>query len=544
MRKGERSFITLEPKYGFRKVAFEKLGRYIEIDQINQDIIKEYEGNIEALFAKMKKTTLIYDIELVLFEKIYSLTDKRNLMKRIISNGKGITRPTRDSYIIFSLHIYCNEACIFANDRIECVLSSSLLNECERIILQSMKKKEKCYVDILNSYFNDSVHNSDGIINQTLKGNTITGRIKYEVELFEFHNNKSTIEFKEYQYTKTIISKGIGNISPWKDSLVMLACQLSINNELVYSNINKNQYDSFDAFANYIKGLKKEIKQKKNYDMNTQFIINEYFKEALFPIYDELEMNLFFVFRKDILQGMKPLTILKIEFTIPNDPKSIEDNYFRLGEYDISSEIAQNTASTKTLSILFNVCLINFEENVSVLNNKLITNKGEKISQYKAIANEFYSKGFIKTARKINKKLCNSYIKALNLGNKIQMNDEECIPEKKDKELFGKDTEDNMKKIMSNLIIILMKMDEFQSCEKYIEEFIQIFGKDEKVYYHKMRIHRKKGEYDKAIESLDILINIDPNNNQYKIDKNEVNVIIEQNSIKQVFLLKKMMKSL
>jgi hypothetical protein len=61
MRKGEMSIITLEPKYGFRKVTFDKMNRYIETDKI---ILKEGE-NLESLLKKMSENTLIYERAMV-----------------------------------------------------------------------------------------------------------------------------------------------------------------------------------------------------------------------------------------------------------------------------------------------------------------------------------------------------------------------------------------------------------------------------------------------------------------------------------------------
>ena len=105
MRKGEMSIITLEPKYGFRKVTFDKMNRYIETDKI---ILKEGE-NLESLLKKMSENTLIYEIELIDYIKLYDLTGKRELLKRILvfsDNKKGTNRPDKGSEIIINLSLY------------------------------------------------------------------------------------------------------------------------------------------------------------------------------------------------------------------------------------------------------------------------------------------------------------------------------------------------------------------------------------------------------------------------------------------------------
>ena len=78
MRKGERARIILEPKYGFRKVEKEKIGRYLDITKIDKKI------NIDELYEKITKNTLVYEVELKEFIKMYDLTGRRNLMKRIM----------------------------------------------------------------------------------------------------------------------------------------------------------------------------------------------------------------------------------------------------------------------------------------------------------------------------------------------------------------------------------------------------------------------------------------------------------------------------
>ena len=110
MRKGEQSFIKLEPKYGFKKVEFQDFDRFCQTDKIVID--KNYKGNnyIKELFEKMKKNTIIYEIELIDYVKIYDLTGDKNLMKRIINIGIGIDKPNNDNQIIFAIGKYLDKS--------------------------------------------------------------------------------------------------------------------------------------------------------------------------------------------------------------------------------------------------------------------------------------------------------------------------------------------------------------------------------------------------------------------------------------------------
>ena len=64
MRKGEESVIKLEPKYGYKKVNYEDLNRFCEIDKIKIKDNCNKEDYIKCLLEKMKKNTIMYEIEL------------------------------------------------------------------------------------------------------------------------------------------------------------------------------------------------------------------------------------------------------------------------------------------------------------------------------------------------------------------------------------------------------------------------------------------------------------------------------------------------
>ena len=134
MRKGEKARIILEPKYGFRKVQFEKVGRYLDQKNCTCDINNE-------LFEKLVKSTLIYEIELINFEKMYDLTGKRNLMKRIIQNPtkNKLNRPCEDSEVKINVILRNNDKIIFEEKEIETILNDSNFTIAEKTIIKSMK---------------------------------------------------------------------------------------------------------------------------------------------------------------------------------------------------------------------------------------------------------------------------------------------------------------------------------------------------------------------------------------------------------------------
>ncbi len=553
MRKGEMSIITLEPKYGFRKVTFDKMNRYIETDKI---ILKEGE-NLESLLKKMSENTLIYEIELIDYIKLYDLTGKRELLKRILvfsDNKKGTNRPDKGSEIIINLSLYQSLQKVIELDNINLICNETNFSELEIIIIKSMKKGEKCIVDVRKDLFKESCldkKNENNILIKELKNKGIKiedlfqGRIQYEMELIKFKNNISFNYYKEKEYRKLKIINGIGNLSPLKDSLIMLACELSIgkDNKIIYSDFNKSK----DEYIKEIKDLKHKIKKLPFYEQQIQFMVDEELKNKNyeFPIYEPLEMNFPNLFRKDILVTMKPLNLITLSFTI--EKENYEDNYFQLGKDRKCFDEYFKFDKEKSIDVEFTCCLLNFEENLFVLHNKLIENKTEKLLYYKEISNEFYKKGMIHKSKKINKKIADIYIKYVNLDNRnhIAYNDQvfKEIEDVTTTKSYNKEIDDVIKKIMSNLVIFLYKMGRKDQCLKYINEFLKLYLKDEKVQYYQYLILYERGEYESAKNILKIIISLNPNEKLYKDYLTNVEEKIGKNKEKQVNYMKKMIKA-
>ena len=558
MRKGERARIILEPKYGFRKVEKEKIGRYLDINKIDKKC------NIDELYEKLTKNALIYEVELKEFIKMYDLTGRRNLMKRIIEypDKHTINRPMENSEIIFNLKIYNNAELVIDVNKCKSILNEDNFTYAERTIFKSMKKKEKCKVYIILPYFIECYNNSKKTLiskqiehfASSLKETDTNVKISYEVELLKFKNNISHYYFKNKDYTKTEIIKGIGNVSPWKDAIIMLFCHVMTeeDNKVLYSDLPKGK--SLEEFIAKIKEIKQRIKKIPFYETQAQFIVDtELKKENIeLPIYDPMLMNFPTIFRKEIVQSMKPLSVNKIQFTIEKD--NIEDNLFLFDNNKQNICDSLDFTNKNSYNITFTCCLLNMEENVFVLYNKLLTNKVEKLEYYKSIANDFFKKGYLHRSKKLNKKLSDNYNKYCNLGttNKVTFNEEG----KETKEIedvttstnYDKNIDDIMRKIMSNLIIILYKMNRRDQCEKYIHHFLRLYVKDEKIMYYKYKILNEKGNFEAAEKILESMIEFLEEKKQidnislYKSDLEVVKKRIEQGKHNHINYMKKMMK--
>jgi hypothetical protein len=120
---------------------------------------------------------------------------------------------------------------------------------------------------------------------------------------------------------------------------------------------------------------------------------------------------------------------------------------------------------------------------------------------------------------------------------------------------YDKDVDEVMRKVMSNLVIVLYRMKRKQLCEKYINEFLRLYVKDEKVMYYKFKVNEDKGFFEEAETALNELIAyLETNNNNnsssgsnidmYKNELTKIKKRIESDHKKQNNYMKKMMKNI
>ena len=594
MRKGEESVIKLEPKYGFKKVNFDDLNRFCEIDKIKIIDNSNKEEYIKSLFDKMQKNTLIYEVVLIDYVKMFDLTGNKNLMKRIINEGTGLDKPYTESEIIINIKLIENGNIIIELENIKSKLNEEYFSYAECVIIKSMKKKEKSFIEIKKSFFIENLNNCNkekNIIYNNIKQKNIINKIldlndkeykryQYEIELIKFKNNISTIYYKDKEYTKEIISKGIGNCSPFRDALIMMPFAVKINNKLIYSDFEQYGYKDENDFFQKIKIIKKKIKQIPSYEEKAQFLIEDELNQQniKFNIYDKLTQNFPNVFRKEILQTLRPLSIFKLTFDLnKNNKEELEQNYFIFPNNDFNfykNELIQE--NSEKINIKFTACLLNFEDYVNVFNNNLIEDKVEKISSYKNISNNFFINGFLHKAKKIYKNLTKNYLKHLSLGtankekigfNKKEVkninyisdikdnvvNDEENKFDDNIKDIamsknFEKNIDEYMKKIFRNLIVVLYKLNEKDECLKYCNIFLRLYLNDEKVYYFLFVINKERGNFNickTIMEKMIELYNKDESKlNEYKDELQKIKNILNKHKNDHDNYMKKMMKNI
>ena len=597
MRKGEKSLIKLEPKYGFKKVEFEDLDRFCQTEKLEKDENYKGENYIKDLFEKMKKNTIMYEVELIDYVKIFDLTGNKNLMKRILKDGIGMDKPYNDNEVVINLKLIKNGENISEMKNISAKLNEENFTYAECVIIKSMKKKEICFIEIQKDFFKENLINCNKekniLYNQLKQKNIIEGildnqdtsykRYQYEIELIKFKNNTNILYYKDKEYTKEIISKGIGNTSPFRDALIMMPCSVKINNNIIYSDFNNIGFNDEKNFFGKIKEIKKKIKNIPSNEKNTQFLIEDELTHLgwNFNIYDILSFNYPNVFRKEVLQTLKPLSIFKLDFSLDiNNKEELEQNYFVFKNKKIDffkNELLKYKTNEKNniLNIEFIGCLLNFEDYTNVFNNNLITNKSEKILEYKNLSNDYFMNGFLNKAKKINKRLTEYYIRNISLGssnkekiafNKKVVKNINYINNEKDKiindeenkfddnikditlsKFYDVKIDEHMKKIFKNLIVILYKLNLKDECLKYCNIFLRLYLNDEKIYYFLFVINKDRGNYNMCETVLEKIIEVYNNSekiDEYKKELENIKKIINQHKNDHNNYLKKMMKSI
>ena len=597
MRKGEKSLIKLEPKYGFKKVEFEDLDRFCQTEKLEKDENYKGENYIKDLFEKMKKNTIMYEVELIDYVKIFDLTGNKNLMKRILKDGIGMDKPYNDNEVVINLKLIKNGENILEIKNISAKLNEEEFTYAECVIIKSMKKKEICFIEIQKDFFKENLINCNKekniLYNQLKQKNIIEGildnqdtsykRYQYEIELIKFKNNTNILYYKDKEYTKEIISKGIGNTSPFRDALIMMPCSVKINNNIIYSDFNNIGFNDEKNFFGKIKEIKKKIKNIPSYEKNTQFLIEDELTHLgwNFNIYDILSFNYPNIFRKEVLQTLKPLSIFKLDFSLDvNNKEELEQNYFVFKNKKIDffkNELLKYKTNEKNniLNIEFIGCLLNFEDYTNVFNNNLITDKSEKILEYKNLSNDYFMNGFLNKAKKINKRLTEYYIRNISLGssnkekiafNKKVVKNINYINNEKDKiindeenkfddnikeitlsKFYDVKIDEHMKKIFKNLIVILYKLNLKDECLKYCNIFLRLYLNDEKIYYFLFVINKDRGNYNMCETVLEKIIEVYNNSekiDEYKKELENIKKIINQHKNDHNNYLKKMMKSI
>lgn len=483
MRMGETAKITIQPKYGFRKVKSENFKDYI--DHINFDDLK--------LIEKMKKTPLIYEITLINFVQIYDLTGDRNMMKSITNKGQGLLKPSEGDEIVFNFTLFIDDKIVLEQQNEKLILSSNNFSNQEKIIFKSLKKEEKAKIDVSKDYFRSMLGYNSGFINKYLSKTDFVldldkiKRISVEVEMLKFKNIMKTVEYKNIEYHIKSLNKGIGYVAPWKNSLVMLFVKIEINGEVVYSDI-----DDIEDLIIKIKKIKSQIKKIKNFEKNLQFIVEDLLKKESLPyseklIYDPLLNNFPFFILTEVVPKMRLLETSEITF------KSYMD-YLKVKDLEIFQD-------KKIKNYKFTICLLNFHEIPSIFNKNAQSSEliMHKLIEYKSLANYFFSKNLLSKSKKINKFLVDEFIKFVNLEGRIGKlthnkasfeTDSTGLDITTIKQDKFDEMNKEMRKVTSNLILIYFKLKKYKKCNDYINHFFVIFDQsqtDEKIIYFKYK---------------------------------------------------------
>lgn len=479
---------------------------------------KKFEENysIEKFFKDLCSKTIIYEIELLDFVKIFDISGDQKMLKQIFTFGEGLLKPFEENYVNLSCKIFIENEFFIEKEK-NCFLNSDNFTDGEICIIKSMKKYEHSKIEISWDYFFEEIlgksklfekENFWGFVKEKNKENVKTTdkdndkryRISYEIKLNKLKNNKSFKSYKKIDYSSTTLVKGIGNICPWDRSLLKFLIKIKLDDNEIYCD-NFPELKTFNEFkfAEKIKDIKKIIKTKPDYSTKIQYLIDNLIKNNTLidtEIYDPIAQNFPQIFF-EVLKTMKILQVEKINFSLNQTQIKEEFIKFDNKEIDLTKYVDTETKNLQNFNFEVTFCLLNFQENFSIFNKNIIiyseAEKIEKLKFYKNSANFFFNKNKLKKAKKINKFLANEYFKFLNVEkinqtgdllvrNKLEFFKPQIFFDFFDSKKYSKIPEnferifyEEMKKVFSNLILIYFKLNKIKKFEEFFELFIHIF---------------------------------------------------------------------
>jgi hypothetical protein len=521
MRKGESSRIIVQPKYGFRKI--------LNLDEYFDNIKDEHK-------EKIKTSTLVYEIKLINFVQIYDISGNKTMMKYILRRGEGIEKPSTGDKINFNFKFKIgsgNYLIIKENQILQ--LTEENFSQEEMKIFKSLKKGECSSIEVSFTLLNNLKYlNSHCIIPQE------KNRLFIEIDLIKFEKDFYILTETGVDYKIKTLNKGLGYLCPWRNSLIKLALTIRINNKLWFS--HHNNFDiSCDKYLEYFKIVKKKIKSIKNFQKNLQFIIDDFINDEFqTEIFDPLMQGLPKIFFSEIIPKMKLLETVSVSFKDKIDYLKINDQHDILNdnivkEYD------------------FIITLINFQEMISPFNNVYNEEiKLKNVLDYKSKANFFFSNYLLNKAEFINQYLVDEYLKQVNLErglNKLSKNQVEFNPIILQKNLNSSDKISlEMRKVISNLILVEIKLKKFLQSLDYIHKFYILFDteqKDEKILYYHIQTLKSTNQYDLCKNFLEKIIFLHENSSMKNLYEQELEIVkleLKENEKKKKIMIQKMFK--
>ena len=509
--------------------------------KINTDFLEN--NKLKENFVNSLTTDfLVFNINLVSFVQYFDLTENEDLIKFIVNKGQGVLFPSESDNINFKVVLRINnkvyEEKIFCNEAIKGL-------DCdEKLIFKSMKLNENSVIEFSPSLAFNLFNNESSLFYQLMKevidkGNNknyfMNNRFLFIVTLTSIKEEKDKeIYLNDSKINKTTIIEGYGHICPWDNYLCFLLFEILDleNNQTVYSN-----YDKYKFTNDVLLSLKEDIISQTINDCDLQFttdkVINSYLKQFNLKIidleeyfYDSYSLYLPLLIT-DYIKTMKIMECVELKYN------GIID-YLKFDNIEIINQ---------TGNFKFKLSLINFQENPYLFEE--VTDEAlrvKRITEFKDIANSFYSKNLIDKAEHINFNIINNLTGKLNLlkqGVKISFS------------LYN-ELQKVLSKIHSNLIMILFKKEKNLLCREYVVYFLSYYNKQIaiangtyfKVNMISYQILCSLYDYLSAKDLILDLISVSTTDQKEYLDQKlkEINNLLNSQGEKKQTLIKKMFK--
>ena len=532
MRKGEISKIKMRKSYGF--------GSTLDPEKLR---IPETCTEGEML-ERLQKKGIIYEIELVDWRIRDDISNDDQLVKFVEKRSKEpMDKPNGIDEVLIDIKVYQKNppTTYFEKTDWRKFMDFPDITECGRKVIETMRVGEIAEGVAKPSYFLE--HDKEIVekwgINQS-ENLYIKIELKDFVTIIDWYNDKKTL--------RRWLKRGYKRV-PFYESTVSLRMKMDVNGETKFDNLlDVDEFNIFQVNKREQREIDKLKKQLENWKV-------EEIKEGVESERDKIEKEIKEKESemKEIKYTHEPIKYRLYEYTLPSLIAKVVKTMYKDEISQVNTNRVDKVTNNFSTDLVKKEWFKEDEENEIVITIHLedfdhpeaffrlpVQEKVSRLLEFKRVATDFFKanhlKNNIKKACKMYQKI-NGYFNFGDADNNFLKEDEESEEFKKAyTELWA-----IKEPWFMNVAIWKYKLGEHESIIDITNQVIDYNPKSIKAWYFRGKAFYEMQEYDKAIESFQEVLNIDPKNKISKTELDKVKKIRddfiqkETNKYKQMF---------
>ena len=530
------------------KIKFNYIFKFLDADLKGK---KFYEKKVPPEFMdkdfrnKYANLKICFHVKLNKYYLIQNLYDNSQIQKKVLVPSKIRKNfyATDGDIVTYSLECIYKQKTIYNKVKVvsdlDCSLDEVHMLEIEHRILENIKIGEKSIVTVVPEYM--SAKNKEFLEKYKIDN---TEPIQFTVEVFNIEHFEYVYNIKKDRYSKTkLLHEGFGVECPDREMHIKLKIQIKINGEIKFNSFGVddivNDYLPNTKYTEEMKNWREEMNKKyaiENMDEDIDYDKAEkVFNELNFPGLITIDMKnyTFPILLRKVLVHMKRNEIKYIKSTFMD--------YFCEGDCELYNVGTFNKDDGKTKIEIY-IHLYDFRPILSYykLNYE---QKYENLVKYKKRADECFKIGTqakIFRAMKIYHNLNYRFDEGDVFGSEKEKAEEEL--KNTNKELY-----DNLVKmrinVHNNFALCKFKLGKIFSCYEASEKTLKIDKDNPKALFLHGKSCLMLNFYQKAVDSLRRLRELQPDNHDIDDTLNEAEKKYNNDLTKERNMFKKMFKS-